>query len=276
MAFTLDDLHAQEDEIRKWCPDFEVRYKTDSWTQKVVAYFLRPFNPTYLTGFTSTFYPYVYVATKEGYEANPMGYGRVLSHEGVHLKDTKEHPFWFRFSYMFPQSLMPLLLVLYMALDWKHMWSVVPAVAVLLLAPLLSKWRWASLLLLGLGVAASGFLAAWFGRVLCIPFFASLVCLAPWPAYWRMRWELRGYCMNLANAIWIDGDVSSDFIAHCVGRFTGPDYFFMWPFASSMETKFATFIVRVKDGSLLKSSDPADQPYNARHDFLVKRGVIGS
>ena len=103
---TMDqsDLLAFEENTRKLVPGFQVAGKSDSWSQRLLGKLLF-FNPTYMTGYVSTFYPIVYFPTMAGYEENPTSSFSVLAHERVHLLDTKKQPLWFRVSYLLPQVL---------------------------------------------------------------------------------------------------------------------------------------------------------------------------
>jgi hypothetical protein len=115
------DLRAFEEDIKRVVPGFQVAGKSDSWSQRLLGKLLF-FNPTYMTGYISTFYPIVYFPTKAGYEANPAGSFSVLAHERVHLLDTKRQPLWFRLSYLLPQVLVvPFLILTLVAafISWK-------------------------------------------------------------------------------------------------------------------------------------------------------------
>ena len=104
------DLQAFEDDTKKVVPGFQVAWKSDTWTQRLLGKVLF-FNPTYMTQYISTFYPIVYFPTKADYESNPINSFSVLAHERVHLLDTKRQPMWFRISYLLPQVLTILFLV---------------------------------------------------------------------------------------------------------------------------------------------------------------------
>ena len=103
MNIDLATLKRFESYIKTHIPGFEVRFKNESWSQKLLGTLLF-FNPNYITGFITTFYPYVYFPTKEGYEANPTNSFIILAHEFVHLYDDKNN-LSFKISYLFPQIL---------------------------------------------------------------------------------------------------------------------------------------------------------------------------
>ena len=105
------------------------------------------------------------------------------------------------------------------------------------------------------------FLAIWFTKLWLLSLL-FLVFLAPIPAYFRMRWELRGYTMNYCWGHWMNGyDPNCSF---SIDRFSGPSYYFMWPFRQNMIDRFNSNFVKLQDGSILE-----EQPYKIIHDFIV-------
>jgi hypothetical protein len=100
----LNTLREFEDDTRDFVPGFSVKWKTDSFTQKLLGWVLF-FNPKYMTGYITTFYPSVYFPSKDRYEANPINSLQVLAHERVHLLDSIRYGVWFKFSYLLPQVL---------------------------------------------------------------------------------------------------------------------------------------------------------------------------
>jgi hypothetical protein len=130
----LTTLNEFEEDTRTFIPGFSIKWKANSLTHKLLGGFLF-FNPKYMTGYVTTFYPSVYFPSKSSYEKNPMNSLMVLAHERVHLLDSIRYGVWFKASYLLPQVLFaPLLLG-----------SVVC---------LLSSLKWVSLLLLILGLVA--------------------------------------------------------------------------------------------------------------------------
>jgi len=105
------NLQAFEEDTKRFIPDFQIAWKSDSWSQRLLGKLLF-FNPTYMTKYFSTYYPIVYFPTKIGYEKDPTGSFSVLAHERVHLLDTKRQPLWFRISYLLPQVLVVPFLIL--------------------------------------------------------------------------------------------------------------------------------------------------------------------
>jgi hypothetical protein len=75
-------------------------------------------------------------------------------------------------------------------------------------------------------------LAIWFSPywLLCLLF---LLCAAPLPSFARMYFELRGYRTNVFFMRYVDGikdEALQPALEYIVRQFTGPYYFFMWPF----------------------------------------------
>ncbi len=91
-----------------------------------------------------------------------------------------------------------------------------------------------------------------------------VVCLAPWPAYWRMKAELSGYTMTLftANELMKELDISLEDRTNKLYQmaedknkhFTTFGYYLMWPFGVTDKLKTAAFhIVNEKlDGEIYK------------------------
>jgi len=82
-------------------PDFAVRYKDKSWSQRLLGLLSYPFNRKYMTDYITTLYPYVYFPGRPAQSED----WKVLAHEYVHLYDMKRHPLLFRLGYAFPQML---------------------------------------------------------------------------------------------------------------------------------------------------------------------------
>lgn len=60
-----------------------------------------------------------------------------------------------------------------------------------------------------------------------------LLFLAPIPAVGRAWAEKRGYAMSMAANYWANGHILLGAQDGIVAKFTGPDYYFMWPFKKS-------------------------------------------
>jgi hypothetical protein len=187
------DLGAQF--VRAHFPDFEVRYKDESWTSKVIAVLVWIFNRRYLTEFTTTRYPRVYFPSRQYVAEAPRRAFKILMHEFVHMWDRRAHGLRHVFGYGFPQ----ILAVLFLAVA-------AGALVAGALSGSFGPYRWA--------VA---------GPALAV----ALGCLAPLPAPFRPRAEVRGYSMNLALNFWRYGSIlqqTQDWIADF---FVGWEYYRM-------------------------------------------------
>lgn len=265
----LATLKAFEAEVRKFIPGFEVRYKTDSWVQRLIGFLTFPFNPQYMTKYTTTVSPYVYFPSKDQYEANPKQSFTVLAHELVHLLDSKAHPIWMRLSYVLPQAFGLAPLLAYACLSGAHVWTLAIVLVGYLLACLVARKSvglfWC--IVLGSIVASSVFavlLTGWVSSFL----FTGLACFAPWPSPWRTKWELRGYTMNLAILCWSFGSVP-DIVKHSVLRhFVTADYYYMSWDSENVYRDLVEAVRLAQNGELRKS-----EPFATVHAFMSQHGL---
>lgn len=62
-----------------------------------------------------------------------------------------------------------------------------------------------------------------------------LVLLAPIPSPWRKNAEMRGYAMSMAATFWFHkSGIPQAQKERIAERFTGPGYYFMWPFKGAV------------------------------------------
>lgn len=87
--------------------------------------------------------------------------------------------------------------------------------------------------------------------------------LLPWPAPWRMQWELRGYTMDLAHAHWQghNMDTLDEFI---IEQFTGWNYYRMWAFENDIRARIDRVKNDIKD-------DRLDEPFQLAKNFLKEK-----
>jgi hypothetical protein len=139
----LSTLRDFEADTRTLVPKFSVKWKNESLVQKILGVLLF-FNPKYMTGYVTTFYPTVYYSSQEKYESNPADSLIVVAHERVHLLDTAKHRWWFKFSYLLPQVLFAPFIVISIICLLCHL-NLVGLVLLVLglvaLAPWPSPWR---------------------------------------------------------------------------------------------------------------------------------------
>lgn len=139
----LSTLKEFEADTQSVVPGFAVKWKDESFTQKVLGWILF-FNPRYMTGYITTLYPAVYFPSRKDYEERPTNSLLVLAHERVHLLDSIRHGMWFKISYLLPQDLLIPMLVASLAFLLAHLKVVALILLVLGVAALLpwpSPWR---------------------------------------------------------------------------------------------------------------------------------------
>ena len=82
-------------------------------------------------------------------------------------------------------------------------------------------------------------------------FLVFLLALAPIPSPGRKNVEMRGYTMSMACLWWrhgVMGDADFDWFAK---QFSGPAYYFMWPFHKSATAELKLRFEAVKTGQIL-------------------------
>lgn len=254
--------------IRKDIPSFKVAFKDESKLMALLGFLAYPFNSAFMERYTTTWGNTVYFVSKGAYVGKPDKSFRILAHEYVHLSDSKLHPFTFKLSYMFPQVLVLLPLLTFAVLAWPHSWiALLPFVSYVLAcgAARLSKplfWVVLPLLLGGTGVLAWWFTGWWAMVLLGVLLFA-----VPWPAYWRTKWEKRGYGMNVALAWWLYKVFTPGYLDRIVGQFTGPGYFFMCWSGSKIRASMTGYNLLAKSGDLQN-----EHPFSVVHSFLREGG----
>lgn len=259
------DLTRLQDVIKQDIPGFKVGFKNESLTMKVLGFLACPFNSSFMSRYVTTWGTVVYFPTREFFWGDPARSFRILAHEYVHLWDAKKH--WaFKLSYMFPQVLALLPMLVYAVLAWPHSWLVLLPFLGYVLGCGAAKvhkalfWITMPLLLGGVAILAS-YLTGWFSLVL----LGSVLFLAPWPAYWRTRWELRGYGMNMALAQWLYS-FSPRHRESITRQFTGPAYLCMCWSRSKVENSLDVFCVRAMGADLQE-----DLPYGRVFSLLRGR-----
>lgn len=269
MAIDLNTLRAFEVAIVKDIPGFKVVFKDRSKFMKFLGFLMYPFNDGFMTKFTTTIGDTVYFPSVSHYVNNPGPRLQTLAHEYVHLRDARDHPWTFKLSYLFPQILVVIPLIVFAVLAWPHSWLVLlPFVGYVLGALLARLSKVIFWVIFGLAVAGTIFLG-WLLTGWAILSLAGLVLLGPWPAPWRTKWELRGYGMTVALGVWISGSYGPKQLQYLVERFTGPDYFFMSWSGSKVEEALRLKAALAADGTL-----QGLPPYQMVHDFLYERSFL--
>jgi hypothetical protein len=265
----LSTLREFEGEIRKLVPGFCISFKNQSNFQKVLGFFVRPFNSGFMSRYATTFYPVVYFPSKDSYEASPKSSFITLAHELIHLLDSRKHPVWFRLAYALPQVLSPLVLVLYSFLGHSS-WPAAILMGGLLISLVLASWSVVAFVIgAGAVLIASCIFAVLLTKWWAILFFVGIVFLAPWPSPGRVWAEKRGYAMTLAVNLWVTGGVLVIQREFIIRYFTGSSYYYMSWGRSSLYTWVTDVLRKARTGKL------QDEPgYGMVYDFLKSRGLL--
>jgi hypothetical protein len=125
--------------MKKSIPGFEVRYKDETWHQKLIAVLIWVFNKRYMVRYTSTFYPCVYFPNRDFVCNDYKKAFKILCHEWVHLYDNQKARLWFPTSYLQPQILALLSVVSLAA--FASLWFLFGLLFLVALAPWRSKHR---------------------------------------------------------------------------------------------------------------------------------------
>lgn len=267
---TPDDLRAFENFLRIKYPKLKIAYKDQSAVQRMLGYLLYPFNAAFMTRYVSTFAPVVYFPTKDFYESNPKGSLTLLAHEYVHLLDTDKQPFWFRFSYLFPQGLAPIAFAAYVGLARTHSWPLAVLLGGVALSVLIARVSMAAFFVsVFLVLAGSGFLAIHFSGWATVALGVGLLLLAPWPSAGRTHWERRGYAMSLGIYQWTYGSVPQLLRDSVARMFIGPAYYFMSWRKKATDDFVNTTLARAASGDLAK-----EEPYGLVYEFLRSRDLV--
>lgn len=278
----LTDLQAFEAEVKQAIPGVEVRFKNGSAFMKVLGFLIYPFNPRFMDRYKTTIGKVVYFPSSEDYQGNPESSFQVLAHEFVHIWDRQQEGVWFSLSYLFPQILAVIPLLVFGVLAWPYSWLLALPLAGWVLGsstaklfagkpslelnpkgPLVAGWC-----VIGASMVAtvflSFFLLAWWKALVLL---GGLACMAPWPAPWRVKWELRGYTMSIATIVWRLGRrPNMDFF---VQQFTGPPYLFMSWRKARIEQALNE-AVQAAEGNALQGRSP----YRLVYQFLSNRGLL--
>ena len=79
-------------------------------------------------------------------------------------------------------------------------------------------------------------------------FFLFALCILPFPALWRAKFELRGYAISMAVSWWLlDRRPDFDFYAK---QFTGPAYYWMYPFEDYIRERLEEEFERIRADQL--------------------------
>lgn len=100
----------------------------------------------------------------------------------------------------------------------------------------------------------------------------ALLLAAPIPSPGRTHYEMRGYTMSMAVNYWRYGSVRDYQREHVLEKFTGPDYYWMWPFKGSMKKKIDNAVAMLESGRIFQRKGA--QPFIEVHGLLRDLGVL--
>lgn len=122
---------------REYFPNLQIKYKNESWLMRLISK-LFFFSPGFMTEYTTTIGDTIYFPSEKFIKLHPVSSSVVLLHELVHLHDQKKiGKIPFVVSYLFPQILVPICVLLLLLISWKIMLPL----AVLLSAPIPALFR---------------------------------------------------------------------------------------------------------------------------------------
>lgn len=106
---------------KTYFPKLKIKYKDESWFMKLLGKLLF-FNKSFMTSYTTTIGDTIYFPNQKFVKLRPVSAASILLHELVHLYDQKKltKPI-FIFSYLFPQIMVPICLLLFFIITWKIM-----------------------------------------------------------------------------------------------------------------------------------------------------------
>lgn len=123
-------------ELKKYFPNVEIKYKDESSFMKFLGTLLF-FNKEFMKSFTTTIGDTIYFPNKEYVERKPVTSKIILLHELVHIYDSHRiGRILYSLSYLFPQILAPLALLLLLV-----SWKIALPVMVFLMLPLPAIFR---------------------------------------------------------------------------------------------------------------------------------------
>ncbi len=214
--------------LTKKLPGFSVKFKDESTLMKIIGKVLF-FNKAFMTDFVTTIGSTVYWPSRESLEGRGASAMATLAHEYRHAKDAKKiTSVLFGLLYLLPQIL-----------------ALPGVLSILILVPLLIfgvvSWSW------------------WMLALMLTALFAL-----PIPAYFRMKYEVYGYTMSLfminellkergmdkAN---IRDVIDKSIEKHNERNFTGPNYYYMWPFG--VKERLSEEADKIMSGEIVKEHE---------------------
>ena len=226
---------------RKLVPGFKVHDgKRDSYVMNLADGIVYPFNPGFLDNYITTLMGDVFFP-KGSIEKHPLHALEVTGHEFIHAYDAKRLTFpVFAAMYLSFISVFFACLVAYGVFGSLFAlvpfgWAAVHAGAV---KASFKIRRITGFPLLALSLVAAAGLSFWDDGWGALWLLSSMVLLAPLPAIGRTWAELRGYGASITFELEIFGRARVD---SKVAQFTGPAYYWMWPFPGWVARKLKSY-----------------------------------
>lgn len=98
-----------------------------------------------------------------------------------------------------------------------------------------------------------------------------LLFLLPIPAPWRMQFEMRAFAMTLATHFWLNGGgIPQEMKAKIARNFTGPRYYWAWPFKKAVKKRIGRWTKKILCGELLTNPE-FQATYGEVHDLIKAR-----
>lgn len=115
-------------------------------------------------------------------------------------------------------------------------------------------------------------LLAFFSVWLSFWWLLMLLFLAPLPAWFRMESEMRGYQMSMAVNFWRYDSVQQQQKDWIEEKFTGADYYWMWPFKRWVRKEIGSRLEKIESGAILDR----DWIFKSVYDLMRKNGVLSA
>ncbi|MDE2425675.1 MAG: hypothetical protein KGO96_07195 [Elusimicrobia bacterium] len=122
----------------KFAPKLQIKYKDQSLLMKIFGFLSKPFNPSFMTDFITTMGNTIYFPRNYDF-TDIEGTLDVLSHEFIHVLDYNKNPIFFSLSYILPQilAIVPLLLIIF----FPKLWFLFLLLTILFASPLPAYFR---------------------------------------------------------------------------------------------------------------------------------------
>lgn len=133
-------LAAMIEAARRVDPKFSIAFKTDSTWMRFLGWLSRPFNPEFMTSYSTTVGSTVYFPSRDYVKQDERGAAEVLAHEIIHMADRKTTGMVLHgIAYLFPQILSAFALLSIVGI-WEPWW-LLNLVWLAFLAPIPAPWR---------------------------------------------------------------------------------------------------------------------------------------